>query len=140
MDCSPLENHAAGGGLDQVTQRDDKGVDLQALVGQDLLDALTDPRRLDDVGSTLVEYRMVLEPGVGLRIPVRPVAVPGQIRIETQLSQIAHEKARSRASGSGDDEMSTRVLGCWVNLRLDVVSPLLALRNRNHTSAPRASV
>jgi hypothetical protein len=29
--------------------------------------------------------------------------------------------------------MSTRVLGWWINLRLDVLSPLLAVRNRNHT-------
>ncbi len=134
---SSLEDDPAGGGFDQIAHRHDDGVDLESLFFQDLLDILADPGRFDHVGKVLARNQEVLEAGVGLRIPTRPIPISGQSGIQAKFGQIADQKACSRTPRSGDDEMPLWV-GSGIGLRLGVWAPLSAnaITNGCHAYAP----
>ena len=124
VDGSPFQDHAAGGRLDQIAHRHNERIDLELLFIQDLVDILADPRRLDDVGKVGAGNQQVLEAGVGLRVPTRPIPVSGQDGVQAKLGQIADQKTRSRPAGAGNDEMSFLFLIGRIELRFVVERPL----------------
>ncbi len=116
-----LQHRAAGGGLDEVTHRQDRGIQVQGRVGQQVIGHLVGPGRLDHVGQVGRGHgqRQLFQPGVGVVIPAALVAAaPRQGGVQAQLAEVAHQEAGAGAAGAGDQQVRPgwgrwSLRGCW---------------------------
>jgi len=101
-----LDDGAARRHVGQVAHRDDRRLQHDARVAEDLVDHLVRPRLLQHIGQirTHRRERQVLQPGARRLVPT-DLAGPRELGIETNLGKEAHEEARAGPSGPGNQQM-----------------------------------
>ena len=107
-----LNNASTRGRFDKIADWNNHRVKRDAWIGQDLVDDLVRPRRLDHIGqiTRCGGDWQILKSCLSRIVPVGGIAILGEMRFQPEPAQVLDKHARAGASRSRDQKMTSRLM------------------------------